>query len=79
MLAEEPSIPPQGFVLQGGITLLAAHSKTFFIEPLITELSAVGGVILMGLGSNLMDLKELKVVNFLPALFVVIVLVHFLE
>ena len=66
------------FIFQGGITLLAASSKAFFTETLLNELSAVGGVILMGLGIHLMDLKELKVVNFLPALFVVIVLVHFL-
>jgi uncharacterized membrane protein YqgA involved in biofilm formation len=64
------------FIFQGGITLLAAHSKAFFTEPLITELSAVGGVILMGLGIQLLDLKELKVINLLPALLVVIILVR---
>jgi uncharacterized membrane protein YqgA involved in biofilm formation len=64
------------FLYQGGITLAAASAKAFFTEPLITELSAVGGVILMGLGIPLLDLKEIRVVNFLPALLVVIILVH---
>jgi uncharacterized membrane protein YqgA involved in biofilm formation len=64
------------FIFQGGITLLAASSKAFFTEVLITELSAVGGVILMGLSIQLLDLKEIKVVNLLPALIVVIVLVR---
>jgi uncharacterized membrane protein YqgA involved in biofilm formation len=64
------------FVFQGGITLLAASSKAFFTEVLITELSAVGGVILMGLSIQLLDLKEIKVVNLLPALIVVIILVR---
>ena len=64
------------FIFQGSITLLAASSKAFFTEVLITELSAVGGVILMGLSIQLLDLKELKVVNLLPALIVVIVLVR---
>jgi uncharacterized membrane protein YqgA involved in biofilm formation len=64
------------FLYQGGITLAAASAKAFFTEPLITELSAVGGVILMGLGIQLLDLKEIRVVNFLPALLVVIILVH---
>ena len=64
------------FLYQGGITLAAASAKSFFTEPLITELSAVGGVILMGLGIQLLDLKEIRVVNFLPALLVVIILVH---
>jgi len=63
------------FLYQGGITLAAASAKAFFTEPLITELSAVGGVILMGLGIKLLELKEIRVVNFLPALLVVI-LVH---
>jgi hypothetical protein len=64
------------FLYQGGITLAAASAKAFFTEPLITELSAVGGVILMGLGIQLLDLKEIRVVNFLPALIVVIILVR---
>ena len=65
------------FIFQGGITLLAASSKAFFTDVLINELSAVGGIILMGLGIHLLEIKELKVVNFLPALIVVIVLVNF--
>lgn len=64
------------FLYQGGITLAAASAQSFFTEPLITELSAVGGVILMGLGIQLLDLKEIRVVNFLPALLVVIILVY---
>ena len=64
------------FIFQGGITLLAASSKAFFTNILINELSAVGGVILMGLGIQLLEIKEIKVVNFLPALIVVIVLVR---
>ncbi len=64
------------FVFQGGITLLAASSQAFFTETLVTELSAVGGVILMGLGIQLLELKELKVINLLPALIVVIILVR---
>lgn len=64
------------FIFQGGITLLAAYSKAFFTEALITELSAVGGVILIGLGIQLLELKELKVINLLPALIVVIILVR---
>jgi len=64
------------FVFQGGITLLAASSQAFFTEPLVTELSAVGGVILIGLGIQLLELKKLKVINLLPALMVVILLVR---
>jgi uncharacterized membrane protein YqgA involved in biofilm formation len=64
------------FLFQGGLTLLAASSQAFFTEALVTELSAVGGVILMGLGIQLLELKELKVINLLPALIVVIILVR---
>jgi uncharacterized membrane protein YqgA involved in biofilm formation len=64
------------FLFQGGLTLLAASSQAFFTELLVTELSAVGGVILMGLGIQLLELKELRVINLLPALMVVIILVR---
>jgi len=63
------------FISQGGVTLLAAYSKAFFTEELINELSAVGGILLLGLGISILEIKKLKVVNLLPSLIVVIVLV----
>lgn len=61
---------------QGGITLLASMSRAFFTEAVINELSAAGGIILIGLGINIMEIKKMKVANFLPSLVVAAALAH---
>jgi len=53
---------------QGGITLLASLSKAFFTEAVINELSASGGIILIGLGINLLEIRKIRVANLLPSL-----------
>lgn len=55
---------------QGGITLLASLSKAFFTNTVINELSASGGIILIGLGINFLDIKNIKVANLLPSLVI---------
>jgi uncharacterized membrane protein YqgA involved in biofilm formation len=65
------------FVFQGGISLLAAQAQALFTDPMIAELSATGGVILMGLSiSSLLELKPIRVGNFLPALLLAPLLVY---
>jgi uncharacterized membrane protein YqgA involved in biofilm formation len=59
---------------QGALTLLAGSLKTFFTATVISELSSVGGLLLMGLGINILDIKKLKIVNMLPSLLVTVVL-----
>ena len=61
-------------IFQGGITLLAMQFGDFIPPVMITELSAVGGVILMGLGINILEIKSIKVLNMLPALVTIIIL-----
>jgi uncharacterized membrane protein YqgA involved in biofilm formation len=61
-------------IFQGGITLLAMWLGDFFPAVMITELSAVGGVLLLGLGIDILGVKKIKVINMLPALVVIIVL-----
>jgi len=55
---------------QGGITLLASLSKSFFTEAVINELSASGGIILIGLGINILEIKKIRVANLLPSLII---------
>lgn len=58
-------------VYQGGISLLAAQLDAFVTEPMMTEMTAVGGVILIGLAiSSLLEIKKIRVGSFLPALAV---------
>ncbi|MBN2639207.1 MAG: DUF554 domain-containing protein [Bacteroidales bacterium] len=61
-------------IYQGGITLLAMWLGNFFPHMMIIELSATGGVLLLGLGIDILGIKKIKVINMLPALVVIIVL-----
>jgi len=53
---------------QGGLTLLAGFLGNFFTPPMIAELTATGGILLIGLGFNILEIKKIKVFNLLPAL-----------
>lgn len=62
-------------IFQGGITLLAMWLGDFFPAVMITELSAVGGILLLGLGIDILGIKKIKVINMLPALAVIVFLI----
>ena len=53
---------------QGGITLFAGALGKYFAPELINELTAVGGLLLIGLGISMLEIKKLPVLNLLPAL-----------
>ena len=61
-------------IYQGSLTLLASGFGEFVPEMYITELSAVGGVLLIGLGISIMEIKKINVMNMLPALVMIIIL-----
>ena len=62
---------------QGALTLLAAWVGPYLGEAVTTEMSAVGGIIIIGIGLNMLGLprKKLRVGNMLPAIFLPIVYV----
>jgi len=57
-------------VYQGGLTLLARLLGSVLSDSIVAETTAVGGLMLIGLGINLLDIKKLKVINMLPALVI---------
>ncbi|MCU1426483.1 MAG: hypothetical protein JWL83_483 [Actinomycetia bacterium] len=62
-------------VVQGGITAAAAGLHHVLNSRMVDEMSAVGGVMLVGIGVRLLDIKEIRVASFLPALVIAPVLV----
>ena len=62
------------FLFQGGLTLFASYVEPVFTEIMITELSAVGGILLLGLGMTMLDIKKIRVVNMLPSLLIITLL-----
>lgn len=59
------------FVCEGGLTLLASVVAPYLGGEVVTEMSAVGGVLLLGLAINLLGLgkERLRVANMLPGVF----------
>lgn len=60
------------FLYQAGLTLLASHFGTFMPELMVSSISATGGVLLVGLGLNILKVTSIKILNLLPALLVVV-------
>ncbi len=62
-------------VVQGALTLAGAVFGSFMGSPMILAMTSTGGVRVVGLGLGLLELKEVRVVNMLPALIVAPLLV----
>ena len=62
------------FLYQGSITLLAENSQGLLVGSTLAQLSGVGGILLMGVGINLLEIKRMSVANMLPSLLVVLAL-----
>ncbi|HPH16623.1 MAG TPA: DUF554 domain-containing protein [Bacteroidales bacterium] len=60
-------------LFQGGITLGASYITNVVGEPIILELSAVGGLLLIGLSLSILEIKKIHVTNMLPSLIIVLV------
>ncbi len=56
-------------VYQGSIALLAMWLEPLLTAPIITEMSAVGGLLILGIGLNMIYEKRIPVGNMLPAIF----------
>lgn len=64
-------------IYQGGITLLTGYIVTLLCQTVMSDLTGVGGVLIIALGINLLKIKEINVVNMLPALLIIVPLSYF--
>lgn len=62
-------------VYQGGLTQLAGFVKPLVTPLVLSELTGVGGALVMMIGFNLLNLRKIKTGNFLPALVIVLFLI----
>lgn len=56
------------FVVQGTLTLSGAIFGAFMNQPMILAMTSTGGVLLVGLGLVLLEIRDVRVANMLPAL-----------
>jgi uncharacterized protein len=67
-------------VYQGSISLLAAQLNAIVSTAMMNEMTATGGVLLIGVGvSSILEIKKIRVGNFLPALIIAPAIVYILS
>ena len=65
-------------VFQGGIVLIAQAAAPFLTDYVIGEMTCVGSILIMALGMNIIGVTNFKVMNYLPAIFIPILLCTFM-
>lgn len=63
------------FLFQGAIELFASSIASVLSDQMIQEIACVGNLIIVAVGINMMKIKDIKVLNFVPALLVAPILV----
>ena len=63
-------------IYQGGLTLLASNIQNSLTDIIVNEITAVGGIILLGLGISLLEIKKIKVINMIPSMIIAGILTY---
>lgn len=66
------------FLIQGGIVVLAHVVAPFLSDYVVAEMTCVGSVLIFALALNLLGITKIKLMNFVPAIFVPIGLCMFM-
>ena len=61
-------------VYQGSIVLLAELLEPLLTDSVVAEISCAGSLLIVGLALNMLDLTKIKVANYIPAIFLPILL-----
>lgn len=64
------------FVYQGALTLLAGLIAPVLSDAVIAEMTCVGSILIAALGLNMLGVVKLKVMDYVPAIFIVIPLCY---
>ena len=65
-------------IYQGGLTLLTSILGNYFNQAIVDEVTACGGLILVAMGIRVLNIKQIRVLNMLPALIYAVILGYFL-
>lgn len=61
-------------VYQGAITLMASFIAPYLTEAVISNMSFIGSILIIGLSLNLLNITKLKLMNSIPAIFIPLIL-----
>jgi uncharacterized membrane protein YqgA involved in biofilm formation len=65
------------FLYQGSITVGASFFQQYFSDLMIAQITGCGGLLIVGIGINLLELTEIRLANLLPSLVYVVLLTYF--
>lgn len=65
-------------IIEGGLTLLAVFVAPVLNEVAITQMSVIGSLLIIALGLNMLGLTKIKVMNYLPAIFLPLIFYCFI-
>lgn len=66
-------VPFSGLVVlvyQGALTLGATWLKALLTDPMVNEMTAAGGLLILGIGLQLLEIRRIRIANLLPAVVV---------
>ena len=66
------------FIYQGIITLLSSFLSPILSASAVAEMTCTGSLLLIGLGLNLLGVTKIKIMNYIPAIFIPILLCTFM-
>ena len=66
-------------VYQGAITLAAGWVQGFLTDPVVAEMNATGGLLILAIGLDILQIRKLPIGNLLPAIFVAAGIAFFLN
>lgn len=66
-------------IYEGGMTLLAGVLGSYLSDSVITGMSSTGSILLIALGLNMLEVTNFKVMNYIPAVFLPILLLPLLK
>ena len=61
------------FIYQGAIILFAGSLEPLLTIQVIREISIIGGILIFGIGLNMLEIKKIKTANLLPAVIVPVI------
>lgn len=59
-------------LIQGGLTLGAGAIAPFVTEDILAEIGALGGLLILMISMNILDLKQVKTANYLPSIILIV-------
>lgn len=64
-------------IIEGGLTLLAGVLAPILTDYIIAQMSVIGSLLIIALSLNMLGITKIKVMNFVPAILLPLILIFF--